>query len=162
MANTSGNKRADTASRVIMASPQTIYQAFLDPAAIAAWRPPQGMKCDIYEFEPREGGAFRMSFGYTDSDHGTRGKTSAHADVFHGRFLELTPDKRIVELVEFESDDPAFAGGMTITTTLTPLANGTEVTFLCEQVPTGIKQEDHDAGMRSTLENLAAFTEKRS
>jgi uncharacterized protein YndB with AHSA1/START domain len=159
MTNTTNNKRTDTASSVIKASPQKIYQAFLDPEAIASWRPPEGMKCHIYEFNGREGGTFRMSFGYADKDHEVRGKTSEHEDVFKGRFMELIPDKRIVELIEFESDDPAFAGKMTITTTLVPVPGGTEVTFLAENVPAGIKPEDHYKGMTSTLKNLAAFTE---
>jgi len=159
MTNTFSNKRTDAASRVIMASPQKIYEAFLDPEAVASWRPPEGMKCQIYEFNPREGGTFRMSFGYTDMNHEVRGKTSEHADVFKGRFLELTPGKRIVELIEFESDDPAFAGSMTVTTTLVPVPGGTEVTFLCENVPIGINPGDHYKGMTSTLQNLATFTE---
>ena len=51
-----------------------------------------------------------MCFSYTDSDHPVRGKTSEHADVFSGEFLQLVPNERIVERVEFESDDPAFGG----------------------------------------------------
>src|SRR5262249_43556189 len=113
----------------------------------------------IFEFEPREGGAFRMSFGYVDQVHDVPGKTSEHADVFHGRFLKLEPDKQIVEHVEFETDDPAFAGAMTVTTTLNSVPGGTEVTILCENVPVGIRPGDHEKGMASTLENLAAFTE---
>ena len=101
-----------------------------------------------------------MSFDYTDTRHGVAGKTSEHADIFHGRFLELGPDKRIVELVEFESADPAFAGVMTITTTLVPVSEGTEVTFTAKNVPAGIRPEDHQKGMKSTLENLAHFTLK--
>jgi uncharacterized protein YndB with AHSA1/START domain len=81
-------------------------KAFLDPGAVASWRPPDGMKCQI--FDAREGGIFRMRFSYTDSDHNVCGKTSEHADVFSRQFLQLVPDERIVERVEFESDDPAF------------------------------------------------------
>jgi uncharacterized protein YndB with AHSA1/START domain len=159
MTNASGKKRAHSASRVIMASPRTIYQAFLDPEAVASWRPPAGMKGQIYAFDPREGGTFRMSFAYTDTDHTVRGKTSEHADVFQGRFLELVPNERIVELIEFESDDPAFAGAMTVITTLAAVSGGTEVTILCENVPGGIRPSDHRTGMTSTLKNLATFTE---
>ncbi|MEX0838305.1 MAG: SRPBCC domain-containing protein, partial [Parvibaculum sp.] len=65
----------------------------------------------------------------------------------------------VVELVEFVADDPAFAGAMTITTTLTPVPDGTEVHIVCENVPEGISAADHQAGIASTLENLAAFTE---
>lgn len=64
----SGKKRTDTASRVIAASPQALYRAFVDPAAIASWRPPQGMKAEIHTFDPREGGGYRMSFLYTEPD----------------------------------------------------------------------------------------------
>ncbi|MEO5997773.1 MAG: SRPBCC family protein [Chitinophagaceae bacterium] len=159
MANTLSNTRKDFVSRVIRASPQKIYKAFIDHLAIAVWRPPEGMKCEIYEFNPYEDGTYRMSFGYKDTNHDVSGKTSEHADVFQGRFLELVPGKRIVELIEFESDDPAFAGEMTITTSLTSLGGGTEVTFLCENVPTGIQPEDHYEGMTSSLKNLAEFTE---
>ena len=159
MTHASGGKRTDSASRVIMASPRTIYRAFLDPEAVVSWRPPDGMKGRIYAFDPREGGIFRMSFAYTDTDHTVRGKTSEHADVFQGRFLELVPDERIVERVEFESDDPAFAGAMTITTTLAAVPGGTKVTILCENVPSGIRASDHQTGMTSTLKNLAAFAE---
>lgn len=159
MASSPSNERTDWASRVIAATPRTIYQAFLDPEAVASWRPPDGMKARIYAFEPREGGNFRMAFAYIDAEHTVRGKTSDDADVFHGRFLELVPHERIVELVEFESDDPAFAGAMTVTTTLSPVSGGTEVTIRCENVPSGIRPSDHQAGMISTLRNLAAFTE---
>ncbi len=158
MLNTSPDKRTDTASAIIRSAPQVIYRAFLDPEAVAAWRPPKGMTCHVYDFNPFEGGSFRMSFDYTTTHHEVAGKTSDHADIFHGRFLELVPDKRIVELVEFESGDPAFAGEMIITTTLVPVSGGTEVTFTAGNVPAGIRPEDHHKGMMSTLENLAEFT----
>ncbi len=71
----------------------------------------------------------------------------------------MIPDERIVQLIEFESKDPAFAGPMTIKWTLADVPGGTEVTVLCENAPEGIRPNDHEAGFRSTLENLAAFTE---
>lgn len=152
-------KRTDSASRVIKASPQTIHQAFLDPEAVAVWRPPQGMAAEIYAFDPREGGTFRMAFVYTAADRTIRGKTSANADVFQGRFLEMVPNERIVEVVDFESDDPAFANAMMVTTTLAAVPEGTEVSFVCENVPSGIRPSDHQVGMASTLKQLVAFTE---
>jgi uncharacterized protein YndB with AHSA1/START domain len=156
MTNASGKKRTDSASRVIMASPRTIYQAFVDPEALVSWLPPKGMKGRLHEFDPREGGTYRMVLTY---DHSAPGKTFEHSDVVRGRFLELVPDERMVQSVEFESEDPAFAGAMRMTWTLAAVPGGTEVTILCANVPEGIRQEDHDAGLRSTLENLAAFTE---
>ncbi|MGV3481509.1 MAG: SRPBCC domain-containing protein, partial [Sphingobium sp.] len=81
------------------------------------------------------------------------------ADIVDGRFAELVPSQRIVELVDFQSDDPAFAGTMKITTSLTPVPGGTEVAITCENVPGGISPKDHQAGMNSTLANLAAYIE---
>jgi len=142
-----------------MASPRTIYKAFMEPESLVSWLPPKGMKGHIYAFDARDGGAYRMSLTYVGADHSTPGKTSEDADVVQGRFLKLIPDEQIVQLIEFESEDPAFAGAMTMTWTLTAVPEGTEVTIVCENVPEAIRQEDHDAGMKSTLENLAAFTE---
>lgn len=99
-----------------------------------------------------------MAFYYPDSERG-RGKTTPDADHFQGHFVELLPDEKIVEAVEFESDDPAFAGIMTITTTLAPVTGGTKVTFLAENAPAGISAAEHKAGMDSTLKNLANFIE---
>lgn len=151
--------RVDAGSRIIEAAKQVIYRALLDPAAIQVWRPPRGMKARIEAFEPRAGGSYRMSLSYGDPDHTTPGKTSEHTDVVRGRFLELIPNEKIVEVVEFESDDSAFEGEMTITTTLTPVTGGVKVEIRCENVPAGIRESDHRAGIASTLENLAAFTE---
>jgi uncharacterized protein YndB with AHSA1/START domain len=159
MMSTPGRKRTDFASRVIRASPRTIYQAFVNPQALISWLPPKGMTGEIHSFDPRAGGAYRMTLSYKGSDHATVGKTTEHSDTVEGQFVELVPDERIVQRVAFESDDPAFAGAMTMTWALKPVPGGTEVTIICENVPDGISQEDHDAGLRSTLENLAAFTE---
>jgi uncharacterized protein YndB with AHSA1/START domain len=150
-------KRVDSASRVIRASPETLYRALLDPTSLISWLPPRGMKADIERFEPREGGSYRMVLTYEGAEH--RGKSSEHSDVVEGRFVELVPNVRVVQRAEFESDDPAFAGPMTMTWSLTPVAAGTEVAVSCENVPDGISREDHAAGLESSLANLAAFVE---
>ncbi len=159
MATESGQERSTCVSRVIKAPRRTIYEAFMNPEALVSWLPPEGMKGHVYVFDAREGGAYRMSLTYVGSDHSPRGKTSEHTDVVQGRFLELTAYERIVQLIEFESKDPAFAGPMTISWTLADVPGGTEVTILCENEPEGIRPNDHEMGLRSTLENLAAFTE---
>jgi uncharacterized protein YndB with AHSA1/START domain len=82
--------------------------------------------------------------------------TQSPASRVQGQFLELIPGERIVQLIEFESKAPAFAGPMTIKWTPADVPGGTEVTILCENVPEGIR---HEAGIRSSLESLAAFTE---
>ncbi|GAB2572476.1 SRPBCC family protein [Gracilibacillus alcaliphilus] len=157
MSNLSQNKRIDIASRVIQASSQTIYQAFLHPESLATWLPPTGMSGQVNRFEPAEGGSFQITLTYEDGT--ASGKTSDNTDVVQGRFVELVPDKRIVQAVLFDSENPAFAGEMVQSWVMEPVEKGTKVTIICENVPAGIRKEDHDIGLRSTLENLAAFVE---
>ncbi|WP_048647188.1 SRPBCC family protein [Nitratireductor soli] len=159
MANVSKRPRTDTASRTIAASPQTIYRAFLDPEAWVTWLPPAGMAGEILAFDAREGGTYRMALIYDQPDHAAIGKTSEHADVIEGVFVELAPDRHVIQAVNFVSEDPAFAGEMHMTWSLERVAGGTAVRITCENVPEGIRPEDHDAGLRSTLGKLAAFVE---
>jgi uncharacterized protein YndB with AHSA1/START domain len=159
MTNASNEKRIDSASRVIKASPQTIFKAFVDPDALVSWLPPKDMKGHISEFDARDGGAYQMSLTYSGTEHSTQGKTSENVDVVKGRFLEITPNERIVQLVEFDSENPVFAGQMIMTWTLAAISDETTVTIVCENVPEGIRKEDHDIGLRSSLENLAVYIE---
>lgn len=158
MADAGRTGRTDRAARWILSTPETIYRALIDPEAIVAWRPPRGMTARMDVFEAREGGRFRMVSIYNAGDGPAHGKTSENIDVVEGRFAELVANARVVEVVTFCSDDPAFAGEMTVTTTLTPRDGGTEVAIRCDNVPAGIGAADHVAGLTSTLENLAAFT----
>jgi len=153
------NERIDSASRIINAPVHRIYLALLDPMAVVKWRPPSGMECEIYEFNPHVGGKYRMAFKYLNAENEVLGKTSADSDVIQGVFVELITDRKIVEQVKFKSDDPVFDQEMKMTTRLTPVNEGTEVTFIAENVPEAIKKEDHDEGMQATLDNLAKFTE---
>jgi hypothetical protein len=75
------------------------------------------------------------------------------------RFTKLVADKCIEQAVTFDSEDPAFSGEMKILWTLEPMQDGTLVTVRCENVPSGIRPEDHEAGLNSSLENLTAFCE---
>jgi uncharacterized protein YndB with AHSA1/START domain len=151
--------RASRVATVIRAPRSKVYQAFLDPVAVAAWLAPDNMQSRVHTFDPREGGQFRISLTYQDPDEAQRGKTSAHTDTYHGRFEKLVPDEKIVEVIEFESDDPGFAGEMTMTVTLSDVPGGTELTLLYENVPSGIRPEDNEAGSRSSLQKLAALLE---
>ncbi|PZQ62373.1 MAG: ATPase [Phenylobacterium zucineum] len=151
--------RIDRGSRVIRATAGALYAAYLDPRALAAWRPPAGMSAEVELFEAYEGGRYRMSFIYPDAPDAPRGKSSETADTFEGRFVRLVPGRLIEEEVEFQSGDPAFAGLMTITTSFTPVDGGTEVAVACSNVPPGISAEDHASGIASSLENLARWAE---
>ena len=159
MAIASDSARIDTASRTILAPPRDIFRAMTDAESVASWRPPKGMHARIESFDARAGGGYRMAFIYDDPAPGVVGKSSEREDRFAGQFVELLPYERRVADVVFASDDPAFAGTMRVTTTLTPVADGTRVTILCANVPPGISADDHQAGMASTLRNLAAFIE---
>lgn len=152
-------KRTDTASRIIRSTPHAIFKAFLDPKALASWLAPKGMTCRIHVFEPHEGGGYRMALSYDAPDHSTPGKSSEHIDIVSGRFLEIVPTERIVQAVDFESYDAAFGGTMIMTWSLAEVPTGTRVTIICENVPYGISREDHDEGLKSTLENLANHLE---
>ena len=152
-------KRVDTASRQLRASAATIYAAFASPYAMAACLPPQGMKGTMLKFDFREGGGYRMRLTYEQPGHGS-GKTSEDTDEVEVRFRRLVPDERIEESVTFESEEPAFAGEMRIVWSLEPNLEGTLVTVRCEDVPEGIPAEDHEDGLSSTLEILAAFVER--
>lgn len=152
------SKRVDSASKLIFASASRIYQAFATRNAMETWLPPQGMTGRMVNFSFREGGAYRMRLTYNEPQH-VAGKTSADADEVEVRFVKLVEGERIEQAVTFNSEDSAFSGEMRITWILEPLTDGTLVTVSCENVPPGIRQEDHKAGLMSTLNNLASFAE---
>ena len=153
-------ERASTrVSRVIRAPRSVVYRACLDPDAIVRWRMPDNMTGRMESFEAREGGAFRMSLTYQEGAESPGGKTSDDTDTFQGRFLALVPDEQIVELIEFDSPDPRFAGEMTITTTLADVTGGTDVTILCQDIPPGIEPTDNELGTTQALRKLAALVE---
>jgi uncharacterized protein YndB with AHSA1/START domain len=145
--------------KIIKAPGKAVYQACLDPDAVAAWRAPDNMKGHMHLFDARAGGTFRMSLIYQDPEHSPGGKTAEDTDTFHGRFVELIPDEKIVEAIEFESHDPRFAGVMRITMSFADTDEGTEITVLCEDIPAGIRPEDNEMGCKSSLQNLASLIE---
>jgi len=149
--------RVDRASRRISASPRRIYRALTDRDAVQSWLPTDGAHGVIDAFDPRPGGAFRMTLVFeTPGDTGRR-KSSANTDVVDGEFLRLIPDTLVEQRFTFQSDDPAFAGAMVMTWSLRPLDDATEVDVAAEGVPPGIRPEDHQQGMASSLEHLAQY-----
>jgi uncharacterized protein YndB with AHSA1/START domain len=148
---------ATRVARRIGASPATVYRALLDPDSVARWRVPVGMSSVVHEFEPAEGGSFRISLTYHDSN--PAGKTAAHTDTYHGRFVELVPNERVVEALEFETEDPQLRGEMRITTTLSDADGATEVLMVHEGIPPGVPPADNELGTRMALDNLAALVE---
>ena len=150
--------RIDEASRIIRASPSALYGAFEDPSAMERWLPPKGMTGHMKAFDFRDDGGYRLRLTYVGENHG-RGKSSSDSDDVEVRLVRLVRDSRIEQAVTFDSEDPRYSGVMTVTWTFTPAPSGTQVTVRCENVPEGIGRADHEAGLTSTLDNLAAFTE---
>jgi uncharacterized protein YndB with AHSA1/START domain len=134
-----------------------VYRALLDAQAVATWMMPQGMTSQVHVFEPREGGLFRISLTY-DTPTGT-GKTTVHTDTYHGHFVKLVPNEQVVEVLEFETEDPALRGEMTITFTLTDVDGGTDVLGVHENLPPGVSPADNETGWRMALEKLARLVE---
>ncbi|HYZ15944.1 MAG TPA: SRPBCC family protein [Candidatus Acidoferrum sp.] len=159
MRASSPDRRSTQVSRIIKAPRQAVYEACVDPDAVVSWRVPDNMTGHVHAFDAREGGIYRMSLTYQDSNDSPGGKTSDDTDTFQGRFLELIPYEKIVEVVEFESPDPRFAGEMTITTCLSDTDDGTEITLVCVDIPSGIRLEDNELGSKQSLRKLAALLE---
>jgi uncharacterized protein YndB with AHSA1/START domain len=154
-------RRASTrVSRHIKARRRDLYKAFVDPEMVASWLPPGTMRCVVHEFEPRVGGRLRMSLTYANPADGSGGKTTADTDTFDGRFVELVPDKRVVWLVEFESDQPGISGEMRVLWELADADDGTEVTVTCDEIPEGICPKDNEEGSAASLEKLAQLMER--
>lgn len=143
----------------VNASRAAVYRALLDADAVARWRAPDDMRTEVHVFDAREGGAFRVSLTYDAPD--ATGKSRGRTDTYHGHFRELVPDKRVVEVIEFETADPALGGEMVITTHLTEVdgGSGTEVLMVHEGVPDAVPPADNETGTRMALDNLARLVE---
>ena len=87
------------------------------------------------------------------------GKTTAHTDTYHGRFVKLVTNEQVVEVVEFETTDPALHGEMTITISLADADGGTDVLAVHDGLPAGLSPADTEVGWRMSLANLAALVE---
>jgi uncharacterized protein YndB with AHSA1/START domain len=153
-----GNSSRTT--RVIDATPEDLYSAFLDEAALVGWLPPAGMSGRMHVFDPRVGGGYEMSLFYPAEERRFRGKTADLEDRVRVRFVTLEAPRRIVEAVTFVSDDPAYGGEVTLTVTIEPVERGTAVTLAFEDLPAGIRPEDNDTGARASLEQLARRFER--
>lgn len=130
--------------RVLRATPERVYRAFLNAEAIAKWLPPHGFTCTVHEMNPVVGGTFRMSFTNFSSGNG-------HS--FGGEYLELVPSERIVYTDRF--DDPNLPGEMRVTVTLKRVSCGTDLTVVQEGVPEVIPPEMCYLGWQECLEQLA-------
>jgi uncharacterized protein YndB with AHSA1/START domain len=134
--------------RVLKASPEKVYRAFTDPAAMAKWLPPYGFTCTVHEMEAKVGGTYRMSF---------TNFTTGHGHSFGGEYRELVPCERIRYTDSF--DDPNLPGEMLTTVTLKQVSCGTELDVVQEGVPEVIPVEMCHLGWQESLAQLAHLVE---
>jgi uncharacterized protein YndB with AHSA1/START domain len=145
-------------TKVIAAPRERVYAALTDADAVARWKFPAAMSIEVHQFDARPGGAVRVSLTYDAPDRA--GKTHGRTDTYRGRFAELVPDERVVEVDEFESDDPAMQGEMTITIELADAdGGGTELLATHDALPAGVSPADNELGWREALGRLAALVE---
>ena len=134
--------------RVLRGTPERVYRAFLDPAAMVKWLPPNGFTGKVHELDARVGGAHRMSF----TNFGTGASHS-----FGGRYLELKPNERLRYTDKF--DDPNLPGEMTVTVSLKAVSCGTELNVVQEGVPEVIPPEACYLGWQESLGALARLVD---
>lgn len=148
--------RTDTASRVIPVPRERVFAALTDCNALEAWLPPAGMTGRFEHFDFRQGGSYRLVLTYADAD-GARGKATSDTDVVEARLVDVVVNERVVQEVDFVSDQPEYAGTMAMTWQMTAVASGTNVEIRADDVPDGISEEDHAVGMASSLAKLAEY-----
>jgi len=146
-------------SRHIDAPRAEVYRALIDTDAIGRWKVPDGMSIHVHEHEAREGGSFRISLTY-DGAAGV-GKSSARTDTYHGHYVTLVPDEKIVEIDEFESDDPGMSAPMTVSITLADDDGGTTLVAVHEGISESIPASDNELGWQLSLAKLANLVEGR-
>jgi len=134
--------------RVLRATPERIYRAFLDPDAMVKWLPPNGFTGRVHHLEARVGGSYKMSFTNFSTGQG-------HS--FGGAYLELVPDERIRHTDLF--DDPNLPGEMQTTITLKQVSCGTELSIVQEGIPEPIPPEACYLGWQESLTLLAQLVE---
>lgn len=134
--------------RVLRATPERVYRAFLDSEAVVKWLPPNGFTGKVHHMDARVGGSYRMSF-----TNFTTGKSHS----FGGEYLELVPHERIRHTDRF--DDPNLPGLMHVTITLKKVSCGTEVSITQEGVPDIIPAEACYLGWQESLALLRKLVE---
>ena len=144
-------------SRHISAARADVYRALLDPKAVEKWMVPDGMVSHVHEFDARQGGTFRISLTYDAPT--TAGKTTSQTDTFHGVFTKLIPETEVVQVVEFESEDPSMQEAMTITYRLAEDGDGTILTGVHENLPPGLSPADNELGWNMSIGKLAELVE---
>jgi uncharacterized protein YndB with AHSA1/START domain len=134
--------------RVLRATPERVYRAFLDAEALVKWLPPHGFTAKMHQMDARVGGSYRMSF---------TNFTSGKSQAFGGEYVELVPHERLRWTDKFE--DANLPGEMAVTVRLTPVSVGTELHIVQEGIPDAIPAEACYLGWQESLTLLAQLVE---
>src|SRR5690242_4127873 len=134
--------------RVLRATPERIYRAFLDADAMVKWLPPNGFTAKVHQMDAKVGGRFKMSF-----TNFTTGKSHS----FGGQYLELVPHERLQYTDNF--DDPNLPGESRVTVMLKKVSWGTDVNITQEGVPEAIPAEACYLGWQESLTLLGKLVE---
>jgi uncharacterized protein YndB with AHSA1/START domain len=134
--------------RVLRATPEKVYRAFLDPDAMVKWLPPNGFTGKVHHLEAKVGGTYKMSF---------TNFTTGHGHSFGGKYLELVPNERIRHTDNF--DHPSLPGEMQTTVSLKKVSCGTEVHIVQEGIPDAIPPEACYLGWQESLTLLAQLVD---
>jgi uncharacterized protein YndB with AHSA1/START domain len=134
--------------RVLRATPERVYRAFLDAEALVKWLPPHGFTAKMHHMDARVGGSYRMSF---------TNFTSGKSQAFGGEYVELVPHERLRWTDKFE--DANLPGEMAVTVRLTPVSVGTELHIVQEGIPDAIPAEACYLGWQESLTLLAQLVE---
>ena len=145
---TTNNTNTIRLHRVLRATPERVYRAFIDANAMAKWLPPNGYTGQVHHIDAKVGGTYKMSF--TNFSTGT-----SHS--FGGEFLELKPHERIRYTDRF--DDPNLPGQIQTTISLNKVSVGTELNIVQEGVPAVIPAEACYLGWQESLTLLAKLVE---
>jgi uncharacterized protein YndB with AHSA1/START domain len=136
-----------------------VFDALVDREALETWLPPGDMTGRFERFDPTPGGSYRLVLTYRNPV-ASQAKSSADSDIVDVRYLDIVPNDRVVQAVDFVAEDPEFAGTMTMTWTVREGDGGTRVEIVADEVPNGISAEDHAQGLASSLDNLARCVEQ--
>lgn len=134
--------------RVLRATPERVYRAFLDADAMVKWLPPNGFTGKVHRADATVGGSYRMSF-----TNFSTGQTHA----FGGTYLELVPNERIRYSDRF--DDPNLPGEMQTTVSIRQVSCGAELEIVQEGIPEAIPPEACYLGWQDSLALLALLVE---
>ena len=134
--------------RILRATPERVYRAFLDPDALVKWLPPNGFTCKVHQLEAKVGGTYRMSF---------TNFSTGQSDSFGGEYLELITNERIRHTDRF--DDPNLPGEMHTTVSIRQVSGGAELSVVQEKIPEAIPKEACYLGWQESIALLALLVE---